>query len=197
MAMFTGWITETGQILAQTQGPHMRLRVGVSADMVQARSLCCDGVRLTVVNRGQDPAPWVELDLSPETLSCTSFGQGTTLGQALNLERALRLGEEMGGHIVTGHVDGLAKIIARTQDHHITLRAPADLAPFIAAKGAVALNGVSLTVHQVQDCDFTVRLIPATLARTTLGQAVVGQSLNLEVDTLARYVARLRTTERG
>lgn len=195
--MFTGWIGETGQIVAQSHAEHLRLRIAVSQDLQAARALACDGVRLTVVAQGKDPAPWVEVELSPETLSRTHFGQGTRPGQRLNLERALRLGEEMGGHIVTGHVDGLAQVLSRSDDHQITLRAPADLAPLVAAKGSVALNGVSLTVHQVQDRDFTIRLIPATLARTTLGQVAAGDRLNLEVDTLARYVARLRAMERG
>lgn len=190
-AMFTGTVTEVGQILSQSKGEALRLRIAVSPRLAEASSLACDGVRLTVVARSLGDQPWVEVDLCPQTLSQTHFGIGLREGQPLNLERALRLGEEMGGHIVTGHVDGLAEVISVAKGHVLRLRAPQDLAHLIAQKGAVTVNGVSLTVHEVEGAVFMVSLIPATLARTTLSSLRAGDMVNLEVDTLARYVARL------
>jgi riboflavin synthase len=139
---------------------------------------------------GQD---WFDVDVSRETVSKTNLGNWAA-GRRVNLERALRLGDELGGHIVSGHVDGLAEIIAMADEGdstRVTLRAPRDLARFIAPKGSVTLNGTSLTVNEVDDCDFGINFIPHTKEVTTWGNAAVGDMVNLEIDTLARYVARL------
>ena len=162
-------------------------------------SIACDGVCLTVVEKGASgqgaSGGWFDVDISAETLSKTNIGaNGWDVGRAINLERALRVGDELGGHIVSGHVDGVAVI----EDAHdegdslrLTLRAPAGLARFIAPKGSVALNGTSLTVNEVEGDRFGVNLIPHTRHVTTWGGAGVGDKVNLEIDTLARYVARL------
>ncbi|MGR3199542.1 MAG: riboflavin synthase, partial [Paracoccus sp. (in: a-proteobacteria)] len=155
-------------------------------------SIACDGVCPTVVAKGED---WFEVDISAETLSKTSIGSnGWAVGQRLNLERALRVGDELGGHIVSGHVDGVARIVAASRDGdslRLTFEAPAALARFVAPKGSVALNGTSLTVNEVDGNRFGINLIPHTQEVTTWGDAAEGDAVNLEIDTLARYVARL------
>lgn len=136
---------------------------------------------------------WYEVQISAETLSKTNLG-AWAVGKRVNLERALRVGDELGGHIVSGHVDGLAEIIAMADEGdstRVTLRASKELARFIAQKGSVALNGTSLTVNDVDGCDFGINFIPHTKEATTWGDAAVGDQVNLEIDTLARYVARL------
>ena len=193
--MFTGIITDIGIVRAVEMLGDMRARIGCAYDMAGVdlgASIACDGVCLTVVAKGQD---WFDVDISAETLSKTSIGsEGWVVGQRLNLERALRVGDELGGHIVSGHVDGVARITAAARDGdslRLTFEAPADLARFIAQKGSVTLNGTSLTVNEVAGNSFGINLIPHTQQVTTWGDAAVGDAVNLEIDTLARYVARL------
>jgi len=194
--MFTGIITDMGEILAVEARGDLRARIGTAypaAGFEIGASIACDGVCLTVVAKGEAPRNWFEVDISAETLSKTNLGLWVP-GRRVNLERALRVGDELGGHIVSGHVDGLAEIIALAPEGdstRFTFRAPAALAGYIAPKGSVALNGTSLTVNEVSGTDFGVNIIPHTKSVTTWGTAVVGDTVNLEIDTLARYVARL------
>ncbi|OYW17037.1 MAG: riboflavin synthase subunit alpha, partial [Burkholderiales bacterium 12-64-5] len=153
-----------------------------------------DGVCLTVVALGTEPEGWFDVEISGETVSKTNLS-GWAPGRRVNLERALKVGDELGGHIVSGHVDGLAKVVAVRPEGgsvRVSFRAPEALARFIAPKGSVALNGTSLTVNEVEGTDFGVNFIPHTQAVTTWGDVAVGDLVNLEVDTMARYVARLR-----
>lgn len=192
--MFTGLITDIGTVQQLDHRGDLRARIGTGYDMAgvdMGASIACDGVCLTVVEKGAD---WFDVDISAETLSKTTLGAWTG-GQRINLERSLRLGDELGGHIVSGHVDGVAEIIALRDEGdstRITFEAPEALARFIAPKGSVALDGTSLTVNEVEGCTFGVNLIPHTQEVTTWGAAQVGQKVNLEIDTLARYVARLK-----
>lgn len=147
-----------------------------------------------MVALGREPQNWFDVQISAETVSKTTLS-GWSPGKRLNLERALRVGDELGGHIVSGHVDGVAKVIRVTPDGdslRVTFRAPESLAKFIAPKGSVALNGTSLTVNEVEGCDFGINFIPHTRAATTWGTVREGDAVNLEIDTMARYVARLR-----
>jgi riboflavin synthase len=156
-------------------------------------SIACDGVCLTVVAKGSN---WFDVDISAETVSKTNIGRNRwPVGQLLNLERALRVGDELGGHIVSGHVDGVADVTGWQDDGdstRATFRVPDALARFIAPKGSVALNGTSLTVNEVDGATFGINLIPHTKQVTTWGAVGVGDAVNIEVDTMARYVARLR-----
>ena len=193
--MFTGIITDIGIVRMVQMRGDMRARIGCGYDMAgvdMGASIACDGVCLTVVAKGDD---WFEVDISAETLSKTSIGSnGWAVGQRLNLERALRVGDELGGHIVSGHVDGVARIVAASRDGdslRLAFEAPAALARFVAPKGSVALNGTSLTVNEVDGNRFGINLIPHTQEVTTWGDAAEGDAVNLEIDTLARYVARL------
>ncbi|MGX0902744.1 riboflavin synthase [Roseovarius sp. MBR-79] len=191
--MFTGIITDIGRIARIERRGDMRARLGTGYDTGRidiGASIACDGVCLTVVALGAD---WFEVDISAETLSKTNLGDWAEGGR-VNLERALRVGDELGGHIVSGHVDGLAEVIGRREEGdstRLTFRAPASLARFIAPKGSVALNGTSLTVNEVSGDTFGVNLIPHTQTVTTWGEVAEGDRVNLEIDTLARYVARL------
>ncbi|MFU8836455.1 riboflavin synthase [Roseovarius autotrophicus] len=191
--MFTGIITDIGRIasVARRGDMHARIATGYDTGRIEiGASIACDGVCLTVVALG---AGWFDVDISAETLSKTNLGDWAE-GRQVNLERALRVGDELGGHIVSGHVDGLAEVIARRDEGEstrLTFRAPAALARFIAPKGSVALNGTSLTVNEVSGDTFGVNLIPHTQTVTTWGAVAVGDRINLEIDTLARYVARL------
>ena len=191
--MFTGIITDIGRVQGLTQRGDLRARIGTAYETSSidiGASIACDGVCLTVVALGDD---WFDVDVSAETLSKTNLGKWAE-GSRINLERALKVGDELGGHIVSGHVDGLAEIVAIADEGdstRVTLRAPRDLARFIAPKGSVALNGTSLTVNEVDGCDFGINFIPHTKQMTTWGDASVGDPVNLEIDTLARYVARL------
>ena len=191
--MFTGIVTDTGKIRAvEMRGDlHARLETGYDTGTIEiGASIACDGCCLTVVALGPD---WFDVDISAETLLKTNLGDWTP-ERKVNLERALRLGDELGGHIVSGHVDGLARIVEMKDEGaslRVTFEAPADLAHFIAPKGSVALNGTSLTVNEVAGCRFGVNLIPHTRSVTTWGRAGIGDMVNLEIDTLARYVARL------
>ena len=195
--MFTGIITDVGQVLAVEMRGDMQARIGTGYDVAGidlGASIACDGVCLTVVALGTDPQNWFDVQISAETLDKTNLG-GWAKGKRVNLERALKVGDELGGHIVSGHVDGLAEIIAMQDEGdstRVTLRAPDALAGFIASKGSVALNGTSLTVNEVTGADFGINFIPHTKAATTWGDAAIGDMVNLEIDTLARYVARLR-----
>ncbi|EEW25421.1 riboflavin synthase [Rhodobacter ferrooxidans] len=195
--MFTGIITDIGQVLACDRKGDLRARIGTRYDVAGidiGASIACDGVCLTVVAVGSDPQGWFEVQISGETVSKTNLG-GWQAGSRVNLERALRLGDELGGHIVSGHVDGLAEVVGLHPEGdslRVTFRAPEALAKFIAPKGSVALNGTSLTVNEVEGCDFGVNFIPHTRSATTWGSVALGDRVNLEVDTMARYVARLR-----
>lgn len=197
--MFTGIISDIGEaIKVDDQAIGLRrltVATHYDSDSIDiGASIACSGPCLTVVARGRDGGrSWFAVDVAAETLRVTTAGQWRS-GTRLNLERPLRVGDELGGHIVSGHVDGLAELVARedlTDMARLTLRAPADLARFIAAKGSVALEGISLTVNTVDDDCFSVLIIPHTLAVTTLGSVRPGAALNLEVDQMARYAARL------
>lgn len=194
--MFTGIITDVGRVadLSHAGDLQARLETAYASDGIDlGASICCDGVCLTVVDRGTNGVHWFDVDISAETLSKSTLGSWI-VGSAVNLERALRLGDELGGHIVSGHVDGTALVAAQADvgdSTQMTFVAPDALARFIAPKGSVALAGTSLTVNEVDGAQFTVNLIPHTKAQTTWGQIATGDHVNLEVDTLARYVARL------
>ena len=191
--MFTGIITDIGQIEQLEQRGDLRARIATSYDMARVdmgASIACDGVCLTVVNKGQG---WFDVDISAESVSKTNISNWVQ-GHRINLERALRVGDELGGHIVSGHVDGVAEVVGLRKEGdstRVTFRAPEALARFIAEKGSVALNGTSLTVNEVSGRDFGVNFIPHTQTATTWGGVAVGDRVNLEIDTLARYVARL------
>ncbi|RDC72773.1 riboflavin synthase [Rhodovulum sp. 12E13] len=195
--MFTGIVTDMGAIRALERRGDLWVRIGTSYDVdsiATGASIACDGVCLTVVEAGRDAAGgWFDVDVSAETVSKTNLGDWAP-GRAVNLERALRVGDELGGHIVSGHVDGLAEVISVAEEGDSTrvlLRAPEALARFVAPKGSVALNGTSLTVNEVSGGDFGINFIPHTKAVTTWGRVAPGDLVNLEIDTLARYVARL------
>ncbi len=191
--MFTGIVTDIGTITQLTQEGDLRARIACGYDTSRidmGASIASDGVCLTVVDLGPD---WYEVQVSRETVDMTNVGDWK-VGRRVNLERALKVGDELGGHIVSGHVDGVAEVIAMHDEGdstRVTLRAPKALARFIAPKGSVALNGTSLTVNEVDDCDFGINFIPHTKIATTWGDVAVGDRINLEIDTLARYVARL------
>jgi riboflavin synthase len=192
--MFTGIVTDVGQVLSVARGGDLRARIGTAYDtggIDIGASIACEGVCLTVVALGPG---WFEVQVSAETLSKTTLG-GWAQGTRVNLERALKVGDELGGHIVSGHVDGLAHVVATRPEGdslRVTFRAPDHLAGFIAPKGSVCLNGTSLTVNEVAGTDFGINFIPHTRAVTTWGTVAAGDAVNLEIDTLARYVARLR-----
>jgi riboflavin synthase len=196
--MFTGIITDVGEIGSVERAGDLRARILCSpatADAELGASIACDGVCLTVVGRGEaeDGRGWFDVDVSAETVS-TSTLSGWAPGLRINLERSLRVGDELGGHIVTGHVDGTAEILSETDEGDSTrvrFRVPHELAKYIAPKGSVALAGTSLTVNEVEGDVFGVNLIPHTKAVTAWGDRRPGDRVNLEVDTLARYVARL------
>ena len=198
--MFTGIITDIGEVTAVAErfvGRRYRIACTYDADGIAlGASIACAGPCLTVVQTGRDEdgRSWFEVEASPETLARTTIGNWRD-GTRVNLERALRFGDELGGHLVTGHIDGVAEILERRQEVDMagfTIRAPAALAPYVAEKGSVALDGTSLTVNGVDRDVFRVMLIPHTLEVTTWGQRQAGDRVNLEVDLLARYVARLR-----
>ena len=191
--MFTGIITDIGMVRAIAKTGDTRFEITTSYDLGGVdigASIACNGCCLTVVAKGPD---WFAVQASGETLSKTTLGQWNK-GTRINLERALKLGDELGGHIVSGHVDGIGQIIAITpegESRRFRIRAPLALARFIAPKGSVAIDGTSLTVNEVDGADFGVNIIPHTQAVTTWGDMKVGQAVNIEIDMLARYVARL------
>jgi riboflavin synthase len=198
--MFTGIITDLGEItgLAPTaQGQLHRLRIACRYDqttIADGASIACNGVCLTVVRSGVEGGrTWFDVDAAAETLRLTT-AKGWGVGTRLNLERALKIGDELGGHIVSGHVDGIATVVARDDLPDMAkfeLRAPRDLAKFIAAKGSITLDGASLTVNTAEDDRFSVLIIPHTLQVTTLNGWRAGSEINIEVDLMARYAARL------
>jgi riboflavin synthase len=200
--MFTGITTDIGEVLRvepRAEGLH-RLRIACGyprASIAIGASIAHSGVCLTVVETGEEGGrSWFAVDAAAETLRLTTAGHWRA-GTRLNLERALKVGDELGGHIVAGHVDGIAELAARedlTDMARLTLRTPRPLMRFIAPKGSVALDGVSLTVNEVTADTFSVLIIPHTLAVTTLGAAKVGDAMNLEIDLMARYAARLIET---
>jgi riboflavin synthase len=196
--MFTGIVTDVGEVLALEQRGDLRARIGTRFDpggIDLGASIACEGVCLTVVDRGTAGGRgWFDVEISAETVSKTNLS-GWRAGTRVNLERALRVGDELGGHIVSGHVDGVAEVVGLRPEGdslRVTFRAPDALARFIAPKGSVALNGTSLTVNEVAGAEFGVNFIPHTQKVTTWGGVAAGDRVNLEVDTMARYVARLR-----
>jgi riboflavin synthase len=196
--MFTGIVTDVGRVAAVSESNAVK-RIAIDSGydattIAVGASISCAGVCLTVVSvEGSDRGARFEVDAAPETLRLTNAG-GWKLGTRLNLERSLRIGDELGGHLVSGHVDGLATIVERTDIGdavRFAFEAPRELARFIAVKGSVALDGTSLTVNEVDGTRFTCLIIPHTLAVTTWGERRAGDAVHLEVDQLARYVARL------
>lgn len=192
--MFTGLITDVGEVVGRDGGVFSIQTTYPLVERDLGASICCDGVCLTVT--GMDAAngkTTFTVDVSNETLSKTTLGSWAP-GRRINLERALKAGDELGGHIVSGHVDGVAKILSVTPDgesRRFLFEAPEHLARYIAAKGSVALDGTSLTVNEVSGARFGVNLIPHSLTMTTWGAKSAGDTINLEVDVFARYVARL------
>ena len=196
--MFTGIITDIGTVRSAEQRGDLRLTIATSYDPANidlGASIACSGVCLTVVDKGED---WFAVDVSAETVSRSASGHWRD-GARLNLERALRLGDELGGHLVTGHVDGVGEVIGTCSDGdsvRVGIRAPEAIARYIAEKGSVTLDGVSLTVNQVSDgadgsIDFSVNIIPHTAAHSTLGDLRAGDQINVEIDLLARYIDRM------
>ena len=196
--MFTGIISAVGRVRSvDALGAAQDMRLVIDGAWPEApaigASIACSGCCLTVVALGND---WFAVDASAETLSKTTLGAWQP-GTRVNLERALRMGDELGGHLVSGHVDGLGEVVSRTPEHGSTrfrVAVPPALARFIASKGSVAVNGISLTVNEVNDAAFGVNIIPHTLANTDLAALQPGDPVNIEIDTLARYVARLAET---
>jgi riboflavin synthase len=197
--MFTGIISDVGEVLdieEKAQGLR-RMRIGCGYDPATidiGASIACSGICLTVIERGRTGnRAWFAVEAAAETLRTTTAADWKR-GSRLNLERSLRVGDELGGHLVSGHVDGVAELVARddfVDVSALSARAPSELARFIAAKGSVALDGVSLTVNKIEADTFSVLIIPHTLTVTTLGALAIGAELNLEVDLMARYAARL------
>jgi len=191
--MFTGIITDLGRVRAVGRGAMTRLEIETkypAESITIGASIACNGACLSVVERGPG---WFAVEASGETLSKTTLGKWRA-GTAVNLERPLKLGDELGGHLVLGHVDGVGRIIERRQDGgsiRLTVEAPGELARFIAAKGSIAIDGVSMTVNEVSGPQFGVNVIPITQRETKLGVLAVDASVNLEIDMMARYVARL------
>lgn len=196
--MFTGIITDIGTVTSVEQRGDLRMVITCNYDMDSVAigaSIACSGVCLTVVDKGEG---WFAIDASAETISRTARGLWQN-GARLNLERALKVGDELGGHIVTGHVDGIGQIIATDpvgDSWKVVVSAPAALAPYIAAKGSITVDGISLTVNEIEDqsdqtAHFTLNIIPHTAEMTTLDSVHVGREVNLEIDVLARYLKRM------
>lgn len=201
--MFTGIITDIGRIEAVEQRGDLRVRIGCGYDMASVdlgASIACSGVCLTVVDKGEG---WFAVDVSGESVGRTAPGMWSE-GRRLNLERALRVGDELGGHIVTGHVDGVGQVVGTCPDGdslRVGIAAPAALAPFLSAKGSITVDGVSLTVNEVADqpdgsVHFALNLIPHTAGQTTLGDLDAGSAVNIEIDVLARYLGRMMELRR-
>jgi riboflavin synthase len=199
--MFTGLVSDVGEVVAvESRNDVRRLRIACSypaESIALGASIACSGPCLTAVAVGQDGArTWFDIDAGWETLDRTTLGDWA-VGHRINLERSLKVGDELGGHLVSGHVDGVATLVSREDlgtTSRFTLEAPAPLARFIAEKGSVALDGTSLTVNTVEGNRFTVLLIPHSLAVTTWRDRRAGDRVNIEVDTMARYAARLAET---
>ena len=195
--MFTGIVNDLGRVreIRQAEGAEDRRIVIETAydtgGIAIGASIACGGPCLSVVETGAD---WFAVDVSAETLGCTTIGRWRA-GERVNLERALRVGDELGGHLVNGHVDGVGELLSRVRDGEslrMDIAAPAALMRFIAVKGSITVDGVSLTVNEVAGRRFGVNIIPHTAATTSLGQIAAGAAVNLEIDLLARYVARLK-----
>jgi riboflavin synthase len=197
--MFTGIVTDLGRVRRIRPGGITRFEFETAYDtatIADGASIACNGCCLSVVGKG---AGWFAVDVSAETLACTTLGDWRE-GRAVNFERALRLGDELGGHLVSGHVDGVADVTGRWPDGdsvRFRFRAPSSLARFIASKGSVALDGVSMTVNEVDGSEFGVNVIPITQRMTGFGTLEEGGRVNLEIDLLARYVARLNEEGRS
>lgn len=199
--MFTGIITDIGEVIEIKENGDTRVAIRTDYDTSTIEfgaSIACSGVCLTVVAKGED---WFSVDVSAETLSCTGLGSWTA-GTKVNLERALKVGEELGGHLVTGHVDGVAKVIlveVEGDSIKIAFLLTDNLKQFVAAKGSVTINGASLTVNEVTDNQdgtlFSINIIPHTQEKTTFGGISEGDDVNVEIDILARYVARMRDVQ--
>ena len=191
--MFTGIITDLGRVRAIAFGPTTRLEIATAYDtatVAMGASVACNGCCLSVVEKG---AGWFAFECSRETLDKTNIGDWK-VGTLVNLERALKVGDELGGHLVSGHVDGVGKILSITPDGgslRITVEAPMAMARSIAPKGSIVLDGISLTVNEVEGNRFGINIIPITQEVTNLGRAKAGDRVNLEIDLIARYVARL------
>lgn len=195
--MFTGIVSDIGTIASLDQRGDLRAQISCGYDMDSVdlgASIACSGVCLTVVDKG---AGWFAVDISAETLACTAPGLFAA-GRRLNLERALKVGDELGGHIVTGHVDGVGEVVSSKAvgaSREVVIGVAKDLAPYVAAKGSITVDGVSLTVNAVTDGEsgtrFTLNIIPHTAEVTTLGELAPGRPVNLEIDILARYLARM------
>jgi riboflavin synthase len=195
--MFTGIVTDIGTIAEARQQGDLRVRVTTGYDTSEidlGASISCSGVCLTVVDKASG---WVAFDVSAETVSRTACDQWA-VGRKLNLERALRLGDELGGHIVTGHVDGIGTVAEWRKEggsHRLTIAAGKEIAPYVAPKGSITIDGVSLTVNEVRDTadgvEILLNIIPHTAAVTTLGAIEAGREVNLEIDVLARYLQRM------
>lgn len=196
--MFTGIVSDVGSIESVENQGDLRVRVGTAYDtsgVDLGASIACSGVCLTVVDKGPG---WFAVDVSAETVSRTAQGQWTE-GRRLNLERALKLGDELGGHIVTGHIDGIGEVVSVAPEggsHRVVIAAGPELAPYLAAKGSITVDGVSLTVNSVEDnaagCSFGLNIIPHTAEVTTFASLEPGQAVNLEIDVLARYLGRMK-----
>ena len=202
--MFTGIVTAIGAITQVEQRGDLRLRVAAPLDPARidiGASIACSGVCLTVVDRGgSEGDAWFDVDVSAESVSRTRKGMWED-GATINIEPSLRIGDELGGHIVTGHVDSVGEVVMSKREGdswRVDIRAQADMAPFIAEKGSITVDGVSLTVNDVRDhsdgtCDFALNIIPHTAEVTTLGQLTPGDEVNLEIDVLARYLKRMQS----
>ena len=201
--MFTGIVTAIGTVTHSAQQGDRRVRIACPYDPATidiGASISCSGACMTVVEKGGATGDaWFAIDVSGESVSRTAPGMWDE-GAKLNLETALRLGDELGGHIVTGHVDAVGEVVGSEEvggSTKLTIRAPKDIAPFIAPKGSITVDGVSLTVNEVRDrddgtCDFTLNIIPHTGEVTTLGALAEGDGVNLEIDVLARYLKRMQ-----
>lgn len=198
--MFTGIVTDKGRVRSVEVRGDTRIAIETRYDMDgvdMGASICCSGVCLTVVDKGTG---WFAVDISAETQSRSTLGRWRE-GTAVNLERSLRMGDELGGHVVSGHVDAVGKVVSRAPEGdsvRLVFSAPVALAPYVAEKGSIAVDGVSLTVNSVVDddggCTFGVNIIPHTQEATTLGALQAGDPVNLEIDTIARYVARMASS---
>jgi riboflavin synthase len=197
--MFTGITTDIGTVRSAEERGDLRLAIACGYDLTTVQlgaSMACSGVCLTVVDKGDD---WFAVDLSSETRARTAPDLWV-VGSRVNLERSLRSGDELGGHIVSGHVDGVAEVVGVSQDGastRIELSAPSSIAPYLASKGSITLDGVSLTVNEVREAKggavFSVNIIPHTADKTTFGEIAAGRQLNVEIDVIARYLERMLT----
>ncbi len=202
--MFTGIITDIGSVAEVETRGDTRFRIHTkyeAATMALGASIACSGACLTVIDKGRvdDKTSWFDVEASAETLTHTRLGSWA-VGTRMNLERALKAGDELGGHIVSGHVDGVGSLVSTVPEGdswRLTFKAPADLMPYIAPKGSITIDGISLTVNEVCDETFGVNIIPHTQTQTTLGDLSPGDPVNLEIDMLARYVARLTQSHFG